>query len=101
MEYKAEIKTSGIGSGVEMTAQEDLIKHVWNAEYTTNHELRLRRFALYIRASKRHGWKQKDVIGGWDRRGDTLTDMPIPPIELQLIAIREWGKIEFNMEWKR
>ena len=101
MEYKAEIKTSGISSGVEMTAQDDLIKHVWNAEYTNNHELRLRRYAVYERETNRHGWKVKGVIGGWDRREDTLKEMQIPPADLMLLAIQVWGNIGFNLEWKR
>lgn len=101
MKYKAEIKTSGLGSGIEMTAEEELCKMVWNAEYRHNHELRVRRYSFWKRETKRHGWKMTAQVGGWDKRQDTLTEMPSPPPELCDLAIKEWGKISVNFgDWR-
>ncbi len=83
-----------------MTAEDELYKMVWNVEYRTNHELRVRRYSFWQRQSKRHGWKMKDQVGGFDSRKDTLSEMPPPPPELCDIAIKEWGKIYINFDWR-
>jgi hypothetical protein len=104
MKYSVAIKTSGIESGVEMIAEDEggLMKMVWNAEYITSHVLQVRRYSFYKRTTKRHNWVRDGVIGGWDKRQDTLSEMPPPPPELCDLAIKEWGKITVNWEdWKK
>ena len=104
MKYSAQIKTSGIGSGVEMTAEDEsgLLKMVWNAEYITSHILQVRRCSFYNRNTKRHSWIREAMVGGWDKRENTMSEMPPPPPELCDLAIKEWGKISVNWEnWKQ
>jgi hypothetical protein len=96
MKYAVELTTTGIGSGIKMIAEGDLEKMEWSTEYRDSHELRVRKFYCYERKSKRHGWVKTAQLGGWDRRNDTLTDMPCPPPELCSMAIKKWGEISVN-----
>jgi hypothetical protein len=98
MELSAIVKTYGLGSGLEMTMQDDLYKKVWLAEYRFSHELYVKTYAEYTRKSKRHGWVRTGYAGSYDKRENTITEIPLPPVELRRIGILVWSSIQINTE---
>jgi len=104
MKFSAKVTTYGMGSGIEMTAEEEngLTKEVWTAEYRHSHVLQVRQYILFKRETKRHNWKIINKISAFNIRNKQNVDLKMPPQPEELIkeAIRAWGEISVtDFKW--
>ena len=79
------ILNNGIGMNVigTITSEDGLEMREWHSFYDGSYnKLRISRYFVSRRATKRHGWRVEERLDVYNKRGNNLETIPFPPKEL-------------------